>query len=97
MIKMKKVAAAAVLGLALLGAGCSHQEMDVAKIQSSLAAVPSVDKSELESGVAAVNAGQYTKAIGSFQKIAYGPGLNLEQKQLLRDFVTQLQTKAAGK
>lgn len=76
--------------------GCSGSGVDTSKVQSAFSSAPAVDKTDVDSAVSAVKAGDYQGALASLQKVAANAKLTADQKAAIQDLVAQIQNKLAG-
>jgi hypothetical protein len=86
------VAMAAFVGL--VGAGCSNHNIDTAKVR---AAFPSIDgdaKEQLETGLSAVDAGNYVAAVKPLEKASYEMKMDKDQRKILQDTLKKVRAKA---
>ncbi len=90
---------AAIAGFALFGlAGCSKGggSIDTSKVESAFQSVPPVDKTEVQNAISELKAKNYPGALASLQKVAAGVNLTPEQKDAVKDLISQVQTKGLG-
>lgn len=82
----------AIAGLIL--AGCSNN-IDTAKVRAAFQSIPADQKTELEQGLAAIDAGKYKDALMPLRKVAYGAKLDKDQTDLLAKTIEKVRKKIA--
>jgi hypothetical protein len=94
---MKKQLTAFVAMAAFVGffaAGCSNHNIDTAKVR---AAFPSIDgdaKVQLETGLSAIDAGNYIAAVKPLEKASYEMKMDKDQRKILEDTLKKARAKA---
>jgi hypothetical protein len=86
------VAMAVFVGL--VGAGCSNRNIDTTKVR---AAFPSVDgdaKVQLETGLSAIDAGNFVAAVKPLEKASYEIKMDKDQRKILEDTLKKARAKA---
>ena len=94
---MKKLLLQFVLLAALMAwgaTGCSNQEIDIAKLQSTFQGVTPEARPYLDQGVAAIKAGKFAEALPALQHVAYAAKMNQAQRLVLEDAIKKVKAKA---
>jgi hypothetical protein len=91
---MRRTLATIVLCGATLLCGCSDSEIHIDKVRAAFESVPPEQKKRLETGLAALEASNYTGALPPLQAFAFGTKMNDEQRKILTDTIAKVSAKA---
>lgn len=95
-MKKRVISTFVLAGFLCLGAaGCSNKNIDTAKVR---AAFPNIDgdaKVQLEKGLSAIDASDFTSAIKPLEKATYEIKMDKTQRDLLQDTLKKARAKAA--
>jgi hypothetical protein len=97
---MKKLLLQFVLLASLLAwgaTGCSNQEIDIGKLQSTFQDVTPDARPYLDEGVAAIKAGKFAEALPALQHLAYAAKMSKEQRLVLEDAIKKVKVKAKAR
>ena len=78
----------------LSAAGCSNHNIDTAKVRAAFAGIGGDAKTELETGLAAIDASNYPAALKPLVKAGYEIKMDKNQREILADTIKKVRIKA---
>lgn len=78
------------------GSGATAQAIDTTALSSQFATAEGAVKTAVDEAVAAINAGRYSDAVASLQKLASDTSLTARQKTAVSSLLESLKAKAAS-
>jgi len=97
-MRIQKWAMAALIGLAMVTAGCDSKQrnnVDTAPLESSFKSADAGTQSSADKAVAAIKAGNYSSALVELKTLASNAKLTPDQKQAIQDVTSQVEKAVA--
>jgi len=73
--------------------GCSNEKIDTAKLRGAFPEPRPEVQTNLDKGIAAIDAGNFAEALPALQRVAFAAKMNQGQRTILEDAIKKVKAK----